>query len=185
MARLLAVLAAVLTLVVPIVAIAGECPPPCSSRLCDALGEEAPWVLTEARVVHPGDGYIDPTICEITAVHGGPAASTVTVGQQLECFPATTERVLLVLVRDPDGTVSRSTQLQIDDEDRVGCERLVAPLDKVIAAALSDDCDEKADAAGLGAGDCCGACASGGSGICLAALGLVGLSFRRRRQRRI
>lgn len=190
MARLLAFVAALLSIGVPVTASA-DCGEPCSYELCrtqSSYGDR--WALVEARVHQNGDSH-QPPACEVTAIHGGPLASAITIGQELTCGPTDTERVLLVVVESTLGdpsTIWAETQLRIDEDEQVSCywgSSGIVRLNAAVQVALSDDCESEAEAAGFDeGGECCDTCSAGGSGAGLLALGLVGFGLRRRNPRR-
>lgn len=143
--RLAALAVGVMALAIPRTAPA-DCLGSCSSELCFELERSGnSWAIVEAEQ--------DPeqsTAYVVTAVHGGPAAATLSVGDRVSNWSLVVRRALLV-VEDRKAIGA----LAVDDEDRVSCIGAMgsASREAAIAAALSGDCFAAANAAGL-TGEC-------------------------------
>lgn len=131
--------------------------------------------------------------CEVSAIHGGPLAPEIRVGQRIGCYSADTERVLVVLMRHTAGgntSLAVEGQLRIDEADLVSCAPGVsgkASLEDAVAAALSDDCYAAAADAGLASGGCEKGGCSSGAGVAgvwslAVAIGAIGLRAAVRRR---
>jgi len=125
---------------------AADCVEPCSWNLCRTQQDADRWALVEAaRSEEPAaqEGFVRYVV---TAVHGGPGAPSVAIGQIVDTWEATSARALFVLAGDFVGGA-----LEVDGADRVHCAQSggSATRGAAIEAALSGDCVARANAAGL------------------------------------